>query len=267
MTYVAAAPSDHASAMIKAMSDPPPADARPLFGRDAEQRLISSLLADIRQRGGALVLTGDPGIGKSRLLAEAAARAQDGGIATLSTAGIHSEAHLPFAGLHLLLRPVRAHATKLPPVLATALDSAFGLTDDPAPSPFRTAMAVLDLLSEAATDQPLLVLVEDAHWLDRPTADVLSFVARRVDSDPIVLLSATRDGYDSPCSPRGFLSTGSKVSTTKRPSRCSRPRPADCPRRFAPAFCARPRATRSRCWNSRSRRIRRPTTPHPVSCP
>jgi DNA-binding CsgD family transcriptional regulator/tetratricopeptide (TPR) repeat protein len=182
----------------QAMSDPPPSDARPLLGRQLEQRLISSLLADIAERGGALVLRGDPGIGKSRLLADAAAGARDSGIATLSTAGIQSEAHLAFAGLHLLLRPVRAHATKLPPLLATALDTAFGLTDDPPPLPFRTAMAVLDLLSEASTGQPLLLLIEDSHWLDRPTADVLTFVARRLDSDPIVLLAATREGYDSP---------------------------------------------------------------------
>jgi DNA-binding CsgD family transcriptional regulator len=176
----------------------PPSDARPLLGRQLEQRLISSLLADIGEKGGALVLSGDPGIGKSRLLAEAAALAEERGITILSASGVHSEAELAFAGLHLLLRPVRAHAATLPAVLATALDTAFGLTDEPAPAPFRIAMAVLDLLSEASTDRPLLLLIEDAQWLDRPTADVLAFVARRLDCDPIVLLAATRDGYDSP---------------------------------------------------------------------
>src|SRR5688572_12797083 len=101
------------------MTVPPPLDAEPLLGRDAEQRLISSLLADIEEQGGALVLIGDPGIGKSRLLAEAANRAWEAGIATLSTAGIQSEAHLAFAALHHLLRPVRDDATSLAPVLAT----------------------------------------------------------------------------------------------------------------------------------------------------
>ena len=180
------------------MNTTPLSDAGALLGREVEQRLVASLLVAVRDRGGALLLRGEPGIGKSRLLAEAATQAREGGILTLSTAGIQTEANLAFAGLHHLLRPVRAHAQRLPPVLSSALDSAFGLADGPAPSPFQIAMAVLDLLSEAATDQPLLLLVEDAHWLDRPTADALAFVARRLSHDPVVLLAAIRDGYESP---------------------------------------------------------------------
>src|SRR5439155_8736763 len=66
------------------------------------------------------------------------------------------------------------------------------------PERFRIALAVLDLLCDVATDAPLLVVAEDAQWLDRPTAEVLAFIARRVQSDPIVLLAATREGYPSP---------------------------------------------------------------------
>ncbi len=65
-------------------------------------------------------------------------------------------------------------------------------------------MAVLDLLSEVATEAPLLVVVEDAHWLDRPTSEVLAFVARRIESDPIVILAAIRDGYSSPLAESGL---------------------------------------------------------------
>src|ERR687888_1037112 len=122
----------------------------------------------------------------------------------LTTTGVQSEAHLPFAGLHQLLRPVRDRASELRDVQRAALDAAFGLTHEVAPEPFRIAMAALDLVSDVATDAPLLLVVEDAHWLDRPTADVLAFVARRIESDPILLLAAIRDGYPSPLSEAGL---------------------------------------------------------------
>ena len=120
----------------------------------------------------------------------------------LSTTGSSRRRVWPSRGLHQLLRPLRARAADLSPAHRAALDAAFGLTDGPGPEHFRIAMAVLDLLSEAAADGPLLLIAEDAHWLDRPTSDVLAFVARRLESDPIVLLAATRDGY------RGVLADG-----------------------------------------------------------
>jgi DNA-binding CsgD family transcriptional regulator len=173
-------------------------DVGPLVGRQAETDWLISLLEGVEDRGAALVLRGEPGIGKSRLLAEAVATAYERGVTVLTTTGVQSEARLGFAGLHQLLRPVRDRAAELPPIHQAALDAAFGLVDGPAPEHFRIAMATLDLLSEVADDTPLLLVVEDAHWLDRPTAEVLAFVARRLDSDAIVLLAATRDGYDSP---------------------------------------------------------------------
>src|SRR4051795_10885533 len=174
-----------------------PAQEAPLLGRLQEHRVVTSLLDDVATRGQALVLRGEPGIGKARLLSEAAQAARGRGMTVLSTAGVQSEAHLPFAGLHQLLRPVRGHAAGLSSVQRAALDAAFGLTDEAAPEQFRIAMAALDLVSDVAGDAPVLVVVEDAHWLDRPTADVLAFVARRIESDPVVLLVATRDGYAS----------------------------------------------------------------------
>jgi DNA-binding CsgD family transcriptional regulator len=188
----------------------------PLVGRDAEIELLASLLDGIQDGGGAglaacggaaglaacgggaLVLYGEPGIGKSRLLAVAAGLARERGFTVLSAAGVQSEAHLPFAGLHQLVRPLRFRAADLPAAQRAALDAAFGLGQEPAPERFQIAMAVLDLLGEVATDAPLLVLAEDAQWLDRPTTEVLAFVARRLASDPIVLLAAVREGYPSP---------------------------------------------------------------------
>src|ERR687885_340706 len=125
--------------------------ATPLVGRLEDQGLLASLLDDVDTRGQALVLRGQPGIGKSRLLSEAERTARERGMIVLATAGVQSEAHLPFAGLHQLLRPVRDRARELRDVQRVALDAAFGLTNEPAPEPFRIAMAALDLLSDVAT--------------------------------------------------------------------------------------------------------------------
>jgi hypothetical protein len=167
----------------------------PFLGRAREQRLLASLLDDVAKRGQPLVLRGEPGIGKSRLLAEASRKARERGIAVLAATGVQSEAHLPFAGLHQMLRPVRERAVELPPLQREALDAAFGLTDEVAPEPYRIAMAALDIVSDVAAERPVLLVIDDAHWLDRPTADVLAFVARRIESDPVLLLAAVRDGY------------------------------------------------------------------------
>ena len=172
-------------------------EAAPLLGRLEEQSLLTSLLDDVAARGQALVVRGEPGIGKSRLLSMCERTARERGMAVLSTTGVQSEANLPFAGLHQLLRPVRGRASGLRDVQRAALDAAFGLTDEAAPEHFRIAMAALDLVSEAASDAPVLLVVDDAQWLDPPTSDVLAFVARRIESDPIVLLAAIRDGYPS----------------------------------------------------------------------
>ena len=172
-------------------------EAAPLLGRAGEQSLLTSVLDEVGDRGQALVFRGEPGIGKSRLLSVAVRAARERGMTVLRTAGVQSEAHVPFAGLHQLLRPVRERVVELPPVQRDALDAAFGLTGEVAPEHYRIAMASLDLVSDVAGDAPVLLVVEDAHWLDRPTADVLAFVARRIESDPIVLLAAARDGYPS----------------------------------------------------------------------
>jgi DNA-binding CsgD family transcriptional regulator len=178
--------------------------AAPLLGRAQEERLLTSLLDGVGERGQALVLRGEPGIGKSRLLSVAAQTARDRGMTVLTATGVQSEAQLPFAGLHQLLRPVRERAGALPAIQRDALDAAFGLTYEVAPEPYRIAMASLDLVSDIAGDAPLLLVLEDAHWLDRPTADVLAFVARRIESDPVVLLAAARDGYPAALADAGL---------------------------------------------------------------
>ena len=170
-------------------------DRAPLLGRSAEIEVLTGLLDDVEHRGAALVLRGDPGIGKSRLLAEAIALADEREMNVLTTRGVQSEARLAFGGLQQLLRPVRSQATGPTAAHQAVLEAALGVGDDQPPEHFRIALAVLDLLSDASTDRPLLLVAEDAHWLDQPSVDVLSFVARRLESDPIVLLAAAREGY------------------------------------------------------------------------
>jgi AAA ATPase domain len=172
-------------------------EAAPLVGRAQELNLLTALLDEVAMRGQALVLRGEPGIGKSRLMSATARSARERGMSVLTTIGVQSEAHLPFAGLHQLLRPVRACVAELPAVQRAVLDAAFGLTHEAAPEHYRIALAALDLVSAVANDAPLLLVVEDAQWIDRPTSEVLAFVARRIESDPIIMLAAARDGYPS----------------------------------------------------------------------
>ena len=142
-------------------------------------------------------MRGDPGIGKTALLAVASAAASSKGVPVLRTAGAQSEIGLAFAGLHQLLRPVLTRLDCLPGPQRDALSAAFGATDIAAPDPFLIALAALNLLADAAEQVPLLLVVDEAQWLDPPTASALAFIARRVDAEPIAMLFAVRDGAAS----------------------------------------------------------------------
>ncbi len=179
--------------MMLVMSGAPPVAM--LLGREYELRVLTDLIERIRDGGGAMVLRGEAGIGKSALLTEVGRSAVGGGLRVLTTAGVQSEAQVAFAGLYQLLRPVWGHVDQLPGPQRAALSAAFGMADAVAPDLFLIALATLNLLGEAATRAPIVLIVEDAHWLDRASADVLVFVARRVESEPVVLLAAVRDGF------------------------------------------------------------------------
>jgi hypothetical protein len=165
-----------------------------LVGRQAETEAIEALLRPADGRGGALVLRGEVGIGKTTLLAFAHERGAEQGRRILGLAGVQSESHLPFAGLHRLLHPVLPEAGRLPEPQRDTLLAAIGLGDVGRPEPFRIALAVLELLAECASARPLLLLVDDVQWLDRSTSDLLAFVARRLSADPVVLLAAATQG-------------------------------------------------------------------------
>ena len=166
-----------------------------LTGRDEELGVLTGHIDQVAA-GGAIVVLGDPGIGKTSLLRAAADRGRAAGHRVLAVTGIQAEAHLPFAGLHHLLRPVLSDVDRLPATQREALSTAFGLSDGPPPQPFMIALATLNLLAEAAAGHPLLIVADDVQWLDPPTQDVLTFLARRVSSDPVVVIGAVRRGYD-----------------------------------------------------------------------
>src|SRR6266851_5431484 len=164
-----------------------------LVGREPELGIVEDLFEQVSERGSALIVRGEPGIGKSALLAEASVRAEDRGMRVLTATGVRSEAKVSFAGLHQLLRPIFDGLEELPGTQRDAMLAAFGMTDDAAPDLFLIALAALNLVADSADRMPLVLVAEDAHWLDRSTADVLAFIARRLESDPIVLLIACRD--------------------------------------------------------------------------
>ena len=165
-----------------------------LYGRASELARIEELIATARAgRSGVLVLRGDPGIGKSALLDHAAASAGD--LRVMRTSGIESESELPYAGLHLLLRPALGRLDALAEPQRNALAAAFGL--GPAKGGgdrFLVGLAVLSLLSELSEDGGVLCLVDDAQWLDQASTEALLFAARRLDAEGVALVIAARDG-------------------------------------------------------------------------
>jgi DNA-binding NarL/FixJ family response regulator len=168
-----------------------------LLGRDDELRRLYGLIDGIAEGGGALTVRGEAGIGKSTLLASASNRARRQGVTVVTTTGTESEARLAFAGLHQLLLSFLDKIDRLSDPQRQALETAFELgTGDP-PDLFLIALATLGLVSEATAEEPLLFVVEDAQWLDRPSAEVLGFVARRLEMEPAILLFAVRDGLQS----------------------------------------------------------------------
>ncbi|NMR31627.1 AAA family ATPase [Crystallibacter degradans] len=162
-------------------------------GRARERAVIAGLIEEARaSRGNALVIHGLPGVGKSTLLSDAVADAED--LRVLRTRGIESESPLAFAALHRLLRPVMSYTERLPEPQAHALKAAFGEIATESVDRFLIFLAALSLLAEAAEHQPVLAVIDDAQWLDDVSAAALLFVARRLDAERVAVLFAARDG-------------------------------------------------------------------------
>ena len=167
--------------------------AQPVIGREREMAVLRDALRDVADGGSAFVVDGEPGIGKSSLVAEAIASANARGLRTITTTGTMAESAEPYAALHMLLYPLRAGIADLPGPQRRALDVAFGVENGVQPSPLLAGLAALTLLSDAAAERPLLVVAEDLHWIDAPSEWALRMMARRVGEDPIVMIMTTRN--------------------------------------------------------------------------
>ena len=169
--------------------------ARPrprLRGRRRESEVLARLLDGVRAgHSGALVIRGEEGVGKTALLEHALERAQGCRIAQVS--GVESEMELPFAGLHQFCQPMLDRLERLPTLQRDALAAAFGLIGRAAPDRFLVGLAALSLLSEVAEEGPLVCIIDDAHWLDRASAQALAFAARRLGAEAVVMVFAVRE--------------------------------------------------------------------------
>src|ERR1700757_3036516 len=166
--------------------------AMKLIGRHIEccelDRLVEAVCAGESRT---IVLSGEGGGGKTALLDYVAKRASD--CRVIRAAGVQSEMELPFAALHQVCAPALGNLERLPVPQRDALRIAFGMTVGSAPDRFLVGLAVLSLLADVAEQQPLVCLVDDEQWLDRSSAQVLGFVARRLAANPVALVFAARE--------------------------------------------------------------------------
>ncbi|TDC50328.1 helix-turn-helix transcriptional regulator [Jiangella ureilytica] len=161
-------------------------------GRRQEREVLEGLVHAARAgRSAALVVHGEPGIGKSALLG---VLADAPGCRVVRAAGVESQMELAFAGLHELCRPLLDGLDRLPEPQAHALGTAFGLRSGGPPDRFLIGLAALSLLADAAREQPLVCLVDDAQWLDQASVQALTFVARRLAAESVALVVAVRTG-------------------------------------------------------------------------
>ena len=172
-------------------------DATALIGRDEDLELLHAFVNQSSSDGDALLLSGAPGVGKSVLLDAVAAHATDAGLRVLRGAGAEFEADLSFAGLNQVLHPIFDDIKGLSPPHRAALEVALGLGDGPTPDPLIVCNAGLSLLLQAGAREPVLVIVDDVQWVDRATALVLGFVARRLLGTRVGFLAASRSGDES----------------------------------------------------------------------
>ncbi|WP_206665896.1 ATP-binding protein [Pedococcus bigeumensis] len=171
-----------------------PESARTLVGRPGELETLWSFLADAANRAGSLLISGEPGVGKTALLGAAAARAEDLGYQVVRAGGAEFEVDVSFATLNQILGPFLGMMPQLEPEHWEALGAVISLGGGRVTDPPRVATATLALLRQAAANRPLLLVVDDLPWLDKASARVLAFVGRRVTGSPIAFVGAARTG-------------------------------------------------------------------------
>jgi DNA-binding CsgD family transcriptional regulator len=163
--------------------------------RVSEREVLERLVAGVRAgQSRVLVLRGEAGVGKTALLRHLTDAAA--GCRVVNAAGIESEMELAFAGLHSMCAHMLGRLRDLPGPQRDALSTAFGLSAGPPPDRFLVGLAVLNLLADAAEEQPLVCVVDDAQWLDRVSAQTLGFVARRLLAERVGLVFGLRESGD-----------------------------------------------------------------------
>ena len=190
-----------------------------LVGRKEECAHIDRLLGRARHgQSGALILRGEPGIGKSALLDYAIERAE--GMTVLRAVGLESASELAYVTLRELLEPIAAGLDRLSLEEAQELRAAFALTSDRRATQYAVAAATLSLLAAVADERAVLCVVDDAHWVDRASADALVFAARRLEAEGVVMLFAARRGEGAFAAPGP--DTRRKETLVRVPARSAR---------------------------------------------
>ncbi len=176
------------------------------IGRTGERELTREWIDRLPETGGAIVITGEAGIGKTAFIDVAVSEAKTRGVRVVTLTATESEVSLPYAALQQIVYTLGPQSRSLRPRPKDVLDRAFGQIGGATPDLFAVGVAVLELLADVDPDSGLLLLVDDAQWLDEATARVLSFASRRLTDDPVLAIFAVRSGHPSP-----LLSAGLQV--------------------------------------------------------
>ncbi len=179
-----------------------PAEPDGVVGRDAAIEVLQSFIECAALDGEALLLIGDAGVGKTALLDVAARRAVSLGVNVVRAAGAEFEADIGFSALHQALVPLLNGLEELRPLHREALSVALGLGEGRPPDRLVVGGAALELVRRAGQEQPLLIVLDDVLWMDRPSADVLGFVARRLAGSHVGFLAALRVAIEGCALPR-----------------------------------------------------------------
>lgn len=175
-----------------------------LFGRGVELHRIARFLDRAQHSGDTRLVRGDPGVGKSALLDAAADLADAAGMLVLRASGAEFEADVSYSGLNQLLLPLRDELGRLPPGAQDALSVALGFGPGPPPGALLVCNAALSLVVAVAEEKPVLLLIDDVQWIDRASAVVFGFIARRVTGHPIGVVMSCRAGSESFLDRRGL---------------------------------------------------------------
>ncbi|MGC0398680.1 DNA-binding CsgD family transcriptional regulator [Streptomyces sp. SAI-126] len=164
------------------------------IGREEPCRVLDGMVDGLSERGGAVLLSGDPGIGKSTLLDHVAGRA---GVRVVRARGVESETVLPYSVLADVLLPLRERFADVPSAQRRALEKCLALSEATGAGPYAVCAGALGVLAAAGEREPLVVLVDDLHWADADSRRVLLFVARRLATERLALVMAARTEHDA----------------------------------------------------------------------